>query len=86
MSLLADGRRPRRYEGVRLPAPTPEEERGYPVVVYDAAGAPVAWLTPEVWRANEARCPHGYRHCFSCRHRLPSAPSRVRTEPIAVAG
>ena len=71
--VMQDGPAPRRFSGVRLPAATPQEEAGYPVVVLDASGVPMIYSAAE-WRAThaDARCPHGYRHCFACRHRLTS--------------
>lgn len=74
---------PRRFDGIRLPPPTPLEEGGYPVTVLDAAGHVLTHVTADAWRAVhiEALCPHGRRHCFACRHRLTNkrgalAPSR----------
>ena len=73
----------RRHDGIRLPAPTPLEDGGFPVTVLDAAGRVLATLSAGDWRTLhiEALCPHGRRHCFACRHRLTNkrgalSPSR----------
>ncbi len=85
-AVFADGKSPRRFDGVRLPPPTRQEEIGYPVTVYDAQGIPYIY-TAEEWRARQAAtlCPHGNRHCFSCRHRLPNHKGAVARERVSDA-
>ncbi len=83
-SVFSDGIRPVRWEGVRLPKPTPQEEFGAPVTIIDAAGFPTIYSADE-WRArNDTRCPHGYTHCYKCRWRLPSASGELRVSDAAL--
>ena len=81
-AVFADGKTPRRFQGVLLPPPTQREEIGYPVTVYDAQGIPQIYSAEE-WRERhvESLCPHGHRHCFACRWRLANHKGRLPPAP-----